>query len=173
MKVRTAKNKGRVFERDCEASLKQCFPNAYMTHEKGYILEYDICDDFSQQVFECKRLKSISWNQLVKFYEKLKAVAPKDYRCYVLFQSNQQPCLAFCVDNVYSRYHITEFYSEFGENFIKHIPVKRIKSDSKIDTKEKAKILVDEKLEEVKKEKINSPIDDYLDADEKGIGDEE
>ena len=61
--VRAAKNKGSAMEYDCHYSLLGTFPNAYLTKQKGFQLMYDIQDDASKQVFECKRLKGISWNK--------------------------------------------------------------------------------------------------------------
>lgn len=127
VKVKTARSKGANAEYDFHASLLQAFPNAYLTKQRGFQLQYDIQDDASNQVFEVKRLRGISWNQCVDFYEKLKAVAPKDYKCYVLFKSNFQPALVFGVDEVWSCYTIRTFFDAFGVPFKKHEPIKRIK----------------------------------------------
>ena len=129
--IRASKSKGKDFERNCEASLQQIWSDVHLTHELGYIQQYDIQSNLAFAVWECKRLKGICWNELVKFFNKLRSVAPKNqegkhYACYILFKSNQQPCLVFDGDK------IEEFERYFGMPFIKHQPVKRttLKSDS-------------------------------------------
>lgn len=90
--VRSAKSKGSQFEYDCQYSLSKLYPEIYRTSERGFQLQYDLeCDT---RVFECKRLKSMSWNQAVKFYLKLEGKTPKGKYPVLLFKSNQQPCLA-------------------------------------------------------------------------------
>jgi hypothetical protein len=125
VKVRTAKNKGSSFEYDCLESLQQALPNAYLTKQRGFQLQYDIQDDASKCVWECKRLRGISWNALDKFYQKLLKVAPKGYKCAVLFQSNHQPCLVFTSDSVWGCLSIKTFIDEYNVSFKKHTPIKR------------------------------------------------
>jgi len=91
--VRTAKAKGSSFEYDCQHSLKKLFSDIFRTSERGFQLQYDLQSDAFHHVFECKRLKAISWNQALKYYNKLEEKTPKKYSCSLLFQSNQQPCL--------------------------------------------------------------------------------
>ena len=122
--VRSAKNKGRTFERDCEYSLQQKYSDCFMTHEKGYILEYDLKSDEGKFVVECKRLKGISWNQAVNFFDKLFTVAPKDYLCYLFFKSNNQPCLV--MQNIEGKYSIQSFEAVFGIPFLKHESTKKV-----------------------------------------------
>lgn len=89
--VRAAKAKGSSFEYDCQHNLKKLFPEIYRTSERGFQLQYDLeCD---KAVFECKRLKGISWNQAKKFFFKLKDKSPEGKDCYLMFQSNRQPAL--------------------------------------------------------------------------------
>jgi hypothetical protein len=122
--IRSAKSKGRMFERAVEASLKTILPGTYMTHEKGYVQQYDIqCDEGILFVAECKRHKSISWNQAVKWFEKLEEVAPQDYIKYLIFKSNQQPVLV--IRRFMDMIMCVEFEKLFGIPFIKHEPVKR------------------------------------------------
>lgn len=134
------KQKGNSFEYDCQQSLQQCFKNVARTAERGYQMQYDLTiykDDTPEilAIIECKRLKGISWNELEKFYKKLCSKSPSqrienhlsgelkyihsyNIICYVLFQSNHQPCL------VYSYYNnipsIKRFEDVFGVPFIKH-----------------------------------------------------
>jgi hypothetical protein len=122
--VRSAKNKGNQFEYSCLDSLRQALPNTMITKQLGFVQQYDLIDEASNQVFECKRLRGISWNQLVKFWNKLNEVGPKDYKYWVLFQSNNQPCLVFGINEV-GDLCIRNFETVFGVPFIKHVGVKR------------------------------------------------
>lgn len=123
--VRTAKSKGSQFEYDCQYSLSEIYPDIYRTAERGFQRQFDLCSDNDEVVFECKRLKGISWNQLVKFYEKLVDVTPTAKERYLLFQSNRQPCLVFYLNKL-NEYVIKEFYDVFNEFFEKH-PSTRVK----------------------------------------------
>lgn len=117
--VRAAKQKGANFEYDCQHSLKKVYPEIYRTSERGFQLQYDLeCDS---AVFECKRLKSMSWNQAVKFYLKLLKVKPKSkLGCYLLFKSNQQPCLVMYQDYDTGIFLVGDFEDIFGVPFLKH-----------------------------------------------------
>ena len=117
--VRSAKSKGSQFEYDCQHSLSKVYPGIYRTSERGFQLQYDLeCD---KAVFECKRLKSMSWNQAKKFYEKLESKTPDYKRSYLLFKSNQQPCLVM-YQGLVNPYHLVvmEFESYFLTPFEKH-----------------------------------------------------
>jgi len=116
--VRAAKAKGSAFEYTCQHSLSKLYPKIYRTAERGFQRQFDLCCDEKEVVFECKRLKGISWNQLVKFYEKLTDVTPTAKRRYLLFQSNRQPCLVFYI--VYDGYVIKTFKDVFMTEFEKH-----------------------------------------------------
>jgi len=117
--VRSAKNKGSQFEMDSEASLQQLYSDCFRTHERGYISEYDLQSKLEKKSFECKRLKSMSWNQAKSYLEKLIKRSPEGYKGYLLFKSNQQPCLVmqFGKDN---HLIVMEFEDLFGVPFIKH-----------------------------------------------------
>ena len=118
--------KGTPFEKNCEASLRQIFPDAKRTHEEGYFLMYDLESKNGKFIGECKRLRGISWNQAVKFYEKTESLAPTGYKSYLFFQSNFQPCLVMSrQDEGYIQ--VVRFEVEFGTEFIKYTPVKRNK----------------------------------------------
>jgi hypothetical protein len=125
--VRTAKSKGSCAEYDAYESLRQKFPNVYLTKQQGFQLMWDLQDDVAKNVFEVKRLKGISWNQCVKFWEKLWKLAPRDYQSYLIFKSNQQPALVF--HYIPNEYRIQTFKSYFGVDWIKHTPVKRVRKD--------------------------------------------
>jgi hypothetical protein len=126
--IRSSKARGSALEYDVHHSLKAIFPNIYLTKQLGFQQQQDVRCDAAQVCIECKRLKGISWNQLEKFYNKLKSVAPKDYRCYVVFQSNHQPALVFTVDTVYQNFMIRTFIDEFNTPFEKH-PSTRVKAN--------------------------------------------
>ena len=90
---RTAKAKGSSFEYDCQESLQDIYPDIYRTAERGFQRQYDLRSDEHKVVFECKRLKGMSWNQAKKFFLKLQEKKPDGYTGGLLFQSNRQPCL--------------------------------------------------------------------------------
>lgn len=115
---RTAKNKGNSFEYDCQYNLKEDFPDIYRTAERGFQRQYDLRSDDGKAVFECKRLKSMSWNQAEKYLKKLEANAPLDYSCYLLFKSNLQPCLVMHLDGYAPC--VTRFDDFFMVSFDKH-----------------------------------------------------
>ena len=119
--VRAAKSKGSQFEMDCAYSLKKIYPEIRRPGPEGFQLQYDLKSDINRCVFECKRLKGISWNQLLNFFEKLKQTKPLNYVPVLCFQSNHQPCLVF--DGV----AIVTFESAYHVPFKKHTPIKRLK----------------------------------------------
>ena len=127
---RTAKNKGAQFEYDCQYSLKDTYTDIYRTSERGFQLQYDLRSDKGEAVFECKRLKGLSWNQAVKYFKKLQDKSPKDYKCYLLFKSNQQPCLVMHQDDCTDSIYVVRFDSLFGE-FKKHPSTRGNKDDNK------------------------------------------
>lgn len=121
--VRAAKAKGSSFEYDCQESLQAIYPNIYRTSERGFQLQYDLRSDTDglKAVFECKRLKGISWNQAKKYLFKLQEKAPEGYDCYLLFKSNRQPCLVmFTNESELSRVEVLEFQDVFSVPFVKH-----------------------------------------------------
>jgi len=118
--VRAAKAKGSSHEYDCQESLQPIYPLIYRTSERGFQLQYDLRSDCEglKAVFECKRLKSLSWNQAKKFFEKLEKVAPEGYSSFLLFKSNRQPCLV-----MYQDIHgicVRTFEDVFKVPFLKH-----------------------------------------------------
>jgi hypothetical protein len=125
--IRSAKSKGSQFEYDCQYSLSKLYPEIYRTSERGFQLQYDLeCDS---AIFECKRLKSLSWNQAVKYFEKLNKVALKNKQPYLLFKSNHQPCLVMSWSSLGNSNRfmlISTFEDCFGVPFLKH-PSTRIK----------------------------------------------
>lgn len=129
--VRTAKSKGSSFEYDVQYNLQR-WTNKPVTRtsERGFQRQYDIAigEDINNPdyVIECKRLKGISWNALIKFYKKLESVTPKNATKYIFFQSNHQPCLVFSHD--FNGYNVREFENKFSIRFEKH-PSTRVKPE--------------------------------------------
>jgi len=120
-KVRTAKNKGSQFEYDCLHNLQRTYPDMYLTSKQGFQQQYDLRDDKSKVVVECKRHKSISWNQAKKWFLKLKDLAPEGYDFFLLFKGNQQPVLRmWCPANVPGLLLVEEFEFKYGF-FEKHL----------------------------------------------------
>jgi len=124
--VRAAKSKGSQFEYDCQHSLKAIYPEIYRTSERGFQLQYDLeCDG---AVFECKRLKGMNWNQAKKYFIKLLSKTPKKglvfKYSFLLFKSNQQPCLVmYFADDIFT---VRTFEDVFCVPFEKH-PSTRVK----------------------------------------------
>jgi hypothetical protein len=123
--VRTAKNKGSSFEYSCLESIQQKFPEAYLTKQRGFQLQFDIQEDVTGLAVECKRLKGISWNQLQKIWDKLVSVKPDKYIPILCFQSNHQPCLVFDGE----AHTIRLFDDYFNVPFKKHTPIRKVKKD--------------------------------------------
>jgi Holliday junction resolvase len=128
VKVRTAKSKGSAMEYDVQYSLEQKGWKVTRTSERGFQRQFDLEVESPQIAIECKRLKSISWNQLVKFYEKLCKVTPNHLWKHLVFKSNQQPALVFynvSLDTT-PRYEINTFEDFYSVPFLKH-PSTRVK----------------------------------------------
>lgn len=89
---------------------------------EGFQAQYDLDSTFA--AYECKRLKGISWNQALKYYNKLKTVVEKR-SYYLLFKSNQQPCLVMTED-INNQVVVKTFEDYFGTLFLKH-PSTRVK----------------------------------------------
>jgi len=125
--VRAAKSKGSNLEYDVCYSLNKGYPDTYLTKQLGFQQQQDVRNDKSKFVIECKRLKSISWNQCVKFLEKLRSVSPIGYGCYLIFKSNQQPALVMWYNGI--EYTIREFDKVFKIPFLKHESTRVKKND--------------------------------------------
>ena len=132
--VRAAKAKGSSHEYDCQESLQTIYPDIYRTSERGFCLQYDLITDEHKQVFECKRLAGISWNQCKKFLDKLEKVKPEGYQAALLFKSNHQPCLIMVYDWADVPI-IKTFEDHYDIPFIKHTStkVRRKKEDEHKD----------------------------------------
>ncbi len=114
---KSAKIKGSAFEYDCQYSLGKIYPEIWRTSERGFQLQYDLESD--NHVFECKRLAGMSWNQAVKFFEKLESKAPKGKIGKLLFKSNRQPCLV--MERIVGEIQVKIFEDVFMVPFEKHL----------------------------------------------------
>lgn len=121
--VRTAKSKGNSLEYDVQYSLGYVYGDIYLTKERGFQRQFDLCSDDFKVAIECKRLKGISWNQAVKFYEKLVANSPEGYINYLVFKSNHQPCLV--LRDFSGKYIIETFEDCFNTKFLKHVSTRK------------------------------------------------
>ena len=130
--IRNSKARGSCFEYDCQESLQAIYPDIYRTSERGFQLQYDLRTDMAKIVWECKRLKGMSWNQAKKFLLKLQGKAPEGYYSYLLFKSNQQPCLVMYMTND-KKFFVTTFENEFNTPFIKHTSTRNRKKEGITD----------------------------------------
>jgi NurA-like 5'-3' nuclease len=130
--IRGSKSKGSQYEMDCAHSLRKLYPDLVRHGKEGFQKELDL--ETKYMVFECKRLKGISWNQAETFFTKLEEVSPliklegleekKD--AYLLFQSNRQPCLVMHrLTN--GNIAIQRFEDVFNTPFEKHTSTRRKK----------------------------------------------
>lgn len=121
--VRTAKSKGSSMEYSTQYSLSKIHPDVYRTAERGFQRQFDLHIPSQDIAIECKRLKGVSWNQLLKFYKKLVSVSDCNTN-YVVFKSNNQPALVLLEESGF--YVIKTFESVFKTPFEKH-PSTRVK----------------------------------------------
>jgi len=120
---RTAKTKGNQFEYDVWASLKQFFPNIKLAKEMGYQQQFDLINEEPYFLVECKRHKTISWNQAKAWFEKVEYELTSSVgEAFLIFKSNQQPVLVMYRDETKYCLNTTEFEDYFGVPFIKHKP---------------------------------------------------
>ena len=122
---KTGKSKGSQFEMNCRYSLFKVMPSIIRLGSEGFQLQYDLESDTS--VFECKRLKGMSWNQAVKFFIKLETKSPFGKKPYLLFKSNRQPCLVMYKDDK-SQITVKRFEDVFNVMFEKHPSTRKTKT---------------------------------------------
>ena len=121
---RTGKTKGAALEMDVAYSLKKKYPDIMRLGQEGFQMGFDVASKKASLAIECKRLKGISWNQLVKYYHNLKKKA-YDYNIKIIvFKSNYQPALVF-YETVGGKFGICTFESFFFVPFKKHKSMRR------------------------------------------------
>jgi hypothetical protein len=119
MKHRSQITKGNQFEYSCYDSLKPIYPDINLTKHLGFVRQFDLVSEEQKAVFECKKHKGFSWNELIKFFKKLQEKA-KDYEDhYLIFQANRQPTLVLYI-NSENKPTIRLFKDVFGLDFIVH-----------------------------------------------------
>ena len=123
--IRSMKSKGSQFEMDVQWSLQKLFPDITRLGGEGQWREIDLESKASNAVFECKRHAGFSWNELVKYYEKLELRSPDAVERYVVFKANRQPTLVMTRTSV--GLTIRLFEDMFNVRFEKHIPTKKQK----------------------------------------------
>jgi hypothetical protein len=94
------RDKGNKFEYDTEYSLKSVYPDIRALEKRGYARGYDLISEQSSVVIECKFHKTITWNELVKYYELTRERAT-GMKVLVVFKTNQQPVLVFDGYSIY------------------------------------------------------------------------
>ena len=121
--------KGSGFEYDTQASLNQIDNGEFwLTKERGFRRQFDIegkttrVSDKGPVVcmiaVECKFHKKLSWNEAKKYFDKLKRVASKHTKHYLIYKTNQQPVLV--MENYFGITMVSEFNERFPKPFIKH-----------------------------------------------------
>ncbi len=127
--LRSAKQKGSQLELDIEYSLKPVYPDIQRLGGKGQYMELDLESEQGNIAIEAKRHKGFSWNELEKYYDKLKKRAKEGRKCFVIFKGNRQPCLVFFKrrDKVAEKYTpiVMTFEDFFIVPFLKHKTIKR------------------------------------------------
>ena len=78
--------------------------------------------------FECKRHKGFSWNELVKYYEKLVSRTSREYNSFLVFKANQQPVLVMHQETIGLAVNLFEDF--FGVPFEKH-KTKKVKNETR------------------------------------------
>jgi len=124
--IRGSKSKGSSFEYDVLHNLKKTFPDLYLTSKQGFQQQIDLLDDVAKVAVECKRVRSVSWNQAKKWFDKLISVAPKDYFCVLVFKSNQQPVLIMTQSSIN---HVVVIEFEQGVGVFEKHPSTRVKKE--------------------------------------------
>jgi hypothetical protein len=117
------KSKGSQFEYAVKETLEVVYLNqdpehfsVYLTKELGYQKQYDISVIYKNKeviAIECKKHKSISWNQAKKYYEKLEEKAKDAQYKILVFQSNRQPVLVM-TRNEDGNLFVMEFKAVYG-----------------------------------------------------------
>jgi hypothetical protein len=117
MLIKSAKQKGNSFEYDCEYSLKAKYPDIRALEKRGGPLGLDLISDLSEVVVECKRWRTISWNELEGIYRQLMDNSPTAKERYAIYKTNFQPVLVFYFDDD-KGYIIRPFEKVFGVPFL-------------------------------------------------------
>ena len=112
---RSAKSKGNQFEYEVEFNLRPMYENIFLTKERGFVRQYDLCDDTAKLIVECKFHRSISWNEAEKIFKKLIDKSPEGFTKYLIYKTNRQPVLVM-YDETSPK--LTKFSDFFNKPFI-------------------------------------------------------
>jgi len=116
--IRNSKSRGAQFEYDVEYNLRKKFPGIYMTKERGFCKQYDLCSDLEMVAIECKFHAKMSWSKMLKYFYKLQQVATEKYVCALIVKTNRQPVLV--MSEVNDVIKLEDFTQKFGILFEKH-----------------------------------------------------
>ena len=128
---KSAKSKGSQFEMDCTYSLQKIehFKNIRRLGPEGFQAQYDLKNDGKYNYcFECKFLKTITWNAAKKFFIKLEEKTEVGYMPMLIYKTNQQPVLVMFRDSD-KCINVVEFEDHFRIPFIKHESTRAKKGD--------------------------------------------
>jgi hypothetical protein len=124
MNVSYRKSKGAQAEYACRDSLLPLIPDILLTKALGFVGQYDLVSHEKKYVFEVKKHRGFTWNELVGYYKKLQSKAPEGYTSFLVFQSNHQPCLVM-THSVPNQLMVLPFEDLFETKWIKHVGVKK------------------------------------------------
>lgn len=116
---RAAKSKGSTFERECFENLKLIYEDIDWLRNLGQPLQYDLESKQHSVAIECKRHKAFSWNELVKYMQKLQAATPNHQTHLLLCKANRQPVLVMCLSILDNSIRVMTYKDYFGVEFRK------------------------------------------------------
>ena len=120
MQTRSGKQKGSQFEYSCRDSLLPVIPDILLTKQLGFVSGYDLESHSRKEIWECKRHKGFNWNELIKWFKNLEKKAPPEYKGFLFFKANHQPCLMIFRQCFNNQLCITEFEGFYNTPFIEH-----------------------------------------------------
>jgi len=121
--MKSFRSKGSQFELDVAYNLSKVDTDVRRLYGEGQVLQYDI--ESKNYVVECKFHKSISWNEAMKYFLKLKEKTKNKNKIPLLiFKSNRQPVLV-----MFELHHIfvVKFEDFFHIKFESHLKAKKNK----------------------------------------------
>ncbi len=136
--IRGSKSKGSQYEMSVRDSLLAKYPDILLTKQEGFVSQMDIIDHTRGISIECKKHKGFSWNELTKYYYKLKGRSDEKYTPFLIFQANRQPCLVmheyplYIGDGVRWGLQVRTFESVFGVPFIVHNAKKKEETEDEL-----------------------------------------
>lgn len=86
-KMNKSKQKGNAFEYDVQYSLSKVYPDITRTAERGYQRQFDLISEKYNVAIECKRM-TLTWNEIIKTFDKLVGVTPREYYPILIIKPN-------------------------------------------------------------------------------------